>query len=211
MYLHNLSARIALVLICAALTQSLEAAPFCALRDPIESVYELFPGSTGYRSIVRRVEPSIRETIASAVPFTVHAREIGKHTLYVALQDAAPLGYLHARTEESQWGMMEITWALGLDLSIQGLNFQRCRDPGCQKLLDTRFLEVLDGRRLDQLVGTDFEQTAASIMTEAGIPAGDHDLQVLVVAILKSAIKTQIITADVWADVVAENASTGDS
>ena len=134
------------------------AIAFCALRDPTHQIYDLYPQATGYRSLVGRVEREVRDDIGSNLPFTLHNRELGQHTLYVALAHEQPLGLVHVRSESSKWGLIEIVWSLDLNLRIRDFRFQRCRDAACAALVEEPFKSVLLGKTLDelrQLIGED--------------------------------------------------------
>ena len=73
-----------------------KAEAFCALRDPVSSIYQLYPNANAYRSIVRTVDKQTREHVISHLPsLRLHFSEMGRHTLYVALQDGKKLGYVH--------------------------------------------------------------------------------------------------------------------
>ena len=102
---------------------------YCKLRDPVNSIKKLYPMATTYRSIVRTVDSSARDAVASAIPFKLHFNELGRHTLYVAMNKKKPVGLVHARSEKGRWGLVEIAWALDFDLRVRSFTFQRCRSP----------------------------------------------------------------------------------
>lgn len=59
------------------------AVAFCSLRDPVIHIKELYPNYTGYFSSVADVD-MIKATLALnqyEVPFSMHPKEIGKHTV----------------------------------------------------------------------------------------------------------------------------------
>ena len=92
---------------------------YCALRDPVSTIQEFAPGSSGHRSIVETVSGSARAKVSEKLPFTIHFNELGKHTLYVVLKDGRPDGLVHARSEKGKWGLVEIVWFFDLDLNVQ--------------------------------------------------------------------------------------------
>ncbi len=170
---------------------------YCSLRDPIAAIHHLFPEATDHQSIVKTVGKDARNNVSEQLPFTLHFNELGKHTLYVALQDGTPTGLIHARSELSDWGIIEIAWALNLDLSIKNFYIQRCRIPACRdnnidylrnKLKDKTFNQIneflsLDGKTL-----------------EIDISDKSKDIRSLSLSIIQSALKTISVTKLVWKD-----------
>jgi hypothetical protein len=118
-----LMAVLAFPAITAAQNQS-----FCALRDPSQYIYRLFPQANSYRSLVKNIDEEMRFQLATFVPLTLHPNEVGKHTLYLVWNKEEFLGLVHARSESSKWGMVEIAWALDSELRIVDFLFVRCRD-----------------------------------------------------------------------------------
>ena len=105
---------------------------YCSLRDPVSAIQYLYPAATNHQSIVKVVGKEARASLSDVLPFTLHFNELGKHTLYVALNDRKPSGLIHARTELTDRGLIEIAWALDLDLSIKNFYIQRCRLAECK-------------------------------------------------------------------------------
>ena len=137
--------------LAAAASSTAWAQAYCALRDPVRQVYEMYPGAKSYRSIVRTVAQKHRSIIADQLPFTMHFTELGRHTVYVALDGAKPIGLVHVRSERGQWGLVEVAWATDLDMHIVDFRFQRCRERAV-KLLDTEeFRAQLIGKRVDTI------------------------------------------------------------
>lgn len=166
------------------------AVAYCALRDPVNTIYELFPEAKSYRSNVQTVGRKAREAVTSQLPFSMHFNELGRHTLYVALKEAVPIGFVHARSESGEWGITEYAWAIRTDLSIQGVKVQRSRDPDIRKLTSTELNSYVEGRGL---AGLSAERAIA-------IKAGDK----LKTAVLSSAMKALIIIETVWGDEFSE-------
>jgi hypothetical protein len=168
--------------------------PYCALRDPTHQLYALFPEATAYRSVVATVDEGTRDAVARELPFTIHVREIGEHTLYVPIRDSRALGFLHVRTEASPWGLIEIAWALDPSLKIVDFAFQRCRGSGCAELTAAPFKARLRGRstaELRRLLGPDSTSVVSSLqLGEAADP--------LAAAVIRSALKTIAVTEAVW-------------
>lgn len=169
------------------------AAAFCALRDPTPQIYELYPDATNYRSLVSIIDDSIRTSIMAELPFTLHNRELGKHTLYVALKEREPLGFVHVRSEASRWGLIEIAWSLDLDLNVRDMRFQRCRDPSCKALAKDKFTGMMANKNSIELRAmlTAAEADPASL----GVSKKHRPLALTV---LRSALKTIAVTRRAW-------------
>jgi hypothetical protein len=190
-------------LIGIALPGTLWAMPYCALRDPAHQLFDMFPLANNYQSIVHTVDDSARQSIAAELPFTLHRRELGEHTLYVPLRKAQPLGIVHVRSEPGEWGLIEIAWALDLDLRIRDFRFQRCRGPGCDTLPTGAFLDALRGRTLSEIKRLLSDDGTALRRPVPGISADEAKLAVTV---LRSAAKTVAVTDRVWgADIARLN------
>lgn len=170
---------------------------FCALRDPVAQIYQLFPQADAYRFFVRTVDDDVRQLVEQKIPYQeLHLDELGKHTLYVALKDGEPLGVVHVRSEQSQWGLIEIAWAINLDLTIRNFNFQRSRAVGNQIILQNSFKQLI--------INKDFSKLSAYIDTTGRI--NDDELhqaakQVLDLAkvVVINGLKTLLVTQIAWA------------
>lgn len=176
------------LLLVSTLTAALPASakPFCALRDPSHTIFELFPEADNYYSLVEKVDKGTKEAVLGLIPFTIHNKEIGKHTIYVAQKDGVPVGIVHVRTEPGEWGLVEIAWALHMDLKVRDYRFQRCREAGC----DADPSQVVLHKDLQELLAAYNENTDAS-----GLPQ----------TVLKSAMKTVAITQLVWGEQIQAN------
>ncbi|MDH4023038.1 MAG: hypothetical protein OEW88_06770 [Gammaproteobacteria bacterium] len=178
-----------------AVSAPAHAMPYCALRDPAHQLFDMYPLANTYRSIVHTVDDNARASVSAALPFTLHARELGEHTLYVPLQKTHSLGIVHVRTEPGEWGLVEIAWALDLDLRVRDFRFQRCRGPGCDTLPAGAFLDLLRGRQLPEI---------RELLSDDGtalrnrLPGVSADEQALAVTVLRSAAKTIAVTGTVW-------------
>ena len=170
-------------------TQALAVA-YCALRDPVNTIYGLFPEADGYRTSVRTVGRNERSQILSTLGLKLHFNELGRHSLYIAQQANRVVGYVHARTELSEWGLAEYAWAIGTDQRVHGVKVQRARDP---KLLRPEALALV--RPL--LLGKNKAEL------QAAMPAAKQQGNALALSLLSSALKTLAITAAVWPDEVA--------
>ncbi len=182
-----------------AISTASAGSPFCALRDPSHQLYEMFPEATAFRSVVQMVDEDVRERASESLPFTIHNRELGEHTLYVPVKDATPLGFLHVRTEASPWGLVEIAWALDAALQVRDFRFQRCRGSACQAVSSAEFRARLRGRGVDQLR----QLLDAEGKLRPGGLLGTKDGTALHAAVVRSAIKTIFVTQSSWESEVA--------
>ncbi len=170
---------------------------YCSLRDPIAAINFLFPDATDHQSIVKMVGKDVRNNISEQLPFTLHFNELGKHTLYVALQDNLPTGLVHARSELSDWGIIEIAWALNLDLSIKNFYIQRCRIPACKDDNLYYLRNSLKGKTFNEV--TKFLNPDGKTL-EIDLSNKSKDIRSLSLSIIQSALKTISVTKLVWKD-----------
>lgn len=165
------------------------AKAFCALRDPVAQIYQLYPDADNYRSIVRTVDDNIRQQIIDRLPnHQLHHDELGRHTLYIPLRQGKPIGIVHVRSEQSRWGLVEIAWALDFDLTVVDFTFQRSR--------------ALDSKRLSrevfkqQLAGKNFAALSRYISTTDQL--ADANAQTLSAVVLVNGLKTLLVTELAW-------------
>ena len=52
--------------------QGVQAAAFCALRDPLRVIKQLFPKSTQHQSLVKAINTDVRDKVSELLPFTLH-------------------------------------------------------------------------------------------------------------------------------------------
>ena len=172
-----------------------EAQAYCALRDPVRTIYQLYPDATSYRSIVATVGESARSDIASKSGLTLHHGELGRHTLYVALRGDRPIGLVHVRAESTRWGLTEVAWALDFDLRVVDFRIQRSRSASRNTLESEAFRTLLKGRTSASLASTIAPGAARLVL--AGAPLSEND-QSLVVAVVTSGVKAIAATDSVW-------------
>ena len=194
----------ALLLIFAfaiAFAPTAEPQAYCALRDPNRQIFELFPEADSYRSIVRTIDEETRSAMLDELPFTLHFNELGRHTLYVANKDGEALGLVHLRSEAGTWGLVEVAWALDLDLRVTGFAFQRCREPGSAEVESAAVRNALRGKGLDELrplLSEDGSRLARRALPFEGA-AADRGL-----VVVRNALKTVSVTALAWGDDVVQ-------
>ncbi|MFK7914211.1 MAG: hypothetical protein AB8B93_09875 [Pseudomonadales bacterium] len=166
--------------------QQVSAVAFCALRDPVNTIYALFPEADGYRSSVRTVGRPARETVVNELPATLHFNELGRHTLYIALKEGRPIGLVHARSEADEWGITEYAWAISPGKEIRDVIIQRSRNPVVRKMPREAIVEVARGKSRDALKSyyTSAKQQGQSVTANIAI----------------AALKVLVITQSVWPD-----------
>jgi hypothetical protein len=186
-----------MALVALAFDDTAHAQAYCALRDPAPQIYSLYADADGYRSSVGRIDEHARSEVGDRLPFTLHTRELGQHTLYVALADTRRLGFVHVRSEPSDWGIVEVAWAIGLDGRIRDFRLQRCRGGVCREIEQSNLRTILAGRgppELRALLASDNSALAAGVPLDAASPNARRLAAVLV----RSAAKTLAVTDVVW-------------
>ena len=171
------------------------AVAYCALRDPVNTIYEFFPEADNYRSGVETIGRDTRAEILKQTDLPLHFNEIGRHTLYIAQLGSETLGFVHARSEMGSWGLVEFAWAINPDLTVRDVRVQRTRDPA---LLRGDVLEDLKTR----VVGRNLDELKQALAVRDLAPVGDDDRDLLG-SMLRSAIKTLSVTSLTWADEIA--------
>lgn len=177
-------------------TSPLYSQAYCALRDPVSAIGELYPEADSYRSIVRTVNESTRSTIAQELPFTIHFNELGRHTLYVTALDARPVGLVHVRSEAGTWGLAEIAWALTSNLTVRDFVFQRCRSRAKRELETDSFRGRLVGKGRDELRAL-LDQSGDSL-APGSFPDLSEEARNLAVTVIRSSLKTIEVTRFAW-------------
>lgn len=174
------------------------AEAYCSLRDPVAQIKKLYPEKTNQLSIVKTVDSHTRNQVKLALPSNdLHFSELGKHTLYVAMKNTQALGYVHVRSEQSKWGLVEIIWALDKNLRIIDFTFQRCRSPKRKMIDNESFKNVFIGKNYEELkilLSSD-GITAKNILLEKAGNAPE-----LASVVLRCALKTLLITDILWGE-----------
>jgi hypothetical protein len=193
--LTHLAALVALSALLA-LPAVATAQAYCALRDPAPQIYSLFPQATNFRSQVHVIDQSSRVEVGALLPFTLRARELGQHTLYIAQAAARPLGLVQVRSEPSDWGLVEIAWSLDLQGRILDYRFQRCRGGACDRVAAGPLRAILanrDLRSLPDLLTRDGEQLSPALLAQE-----PQSVRLLAAVVVRSAAKTAAVTRVVW-------------
>lgn len=169
---------------------------YCALRDPTRRIYESYPDATSFRSLVRTVDEQVRQQVSQELPFTIHFNELGRHTLYLPVQDGRPIGLVHARSEAGKWGLSEIVWSLTPGLQVEDFSFQRCRSRKRTAVETESFKRQLRGKSFSELKrmltadGTALRPDQLNIQDESAE---------LAATVVRSALKTIAVTRLTWA------------
>lgn len=171
---------LASVFLCTA--NQAVAVAYCSLRDPVNTIYEFFPEATNYRSNVQNVGRGARQTVQQQLPFRMHFNELGRHTLYIAQKADQRLGFVHARSESSDWGLTEFAWAFCVDMKVQSVKVQRSRDLKLMKYSQEELTGIVKGKNLPALQELYAESLPGSI---------EHTLAA-------AAMKVLVITQSVW-------------
>lgn len=191
---HLLLIKLSALLLAGAIAESVQAQAYCALRDPVRQIGELYPGHS-YVSHVGVVTTDARKEVSNRLPFTLHFNELGSHTVYTVSKGGTKAGYVHVRPEITRWGIMEITWSLDADLSVQDFAFQRCRNRRRAILENEEFKKQLRGKSFDELLGL-INQDGISL-TDNGIEVNSLDEE-FAASIIRCALKTIVVTEIVW-------------
>ena len=171
------------------------AQAFCALRDPVTAIHELYPGEVSVRSSVRAIDGEVRDQVSARLPFTLLHSELGQHTVYQIDRDGAFVGYVHPRSEKTRWGLIEIAWALDPAFRVLDYRFERCRDPARAELEAEGFRAGLRGlgaaelRTMLTADGGDLSETAPPVSERS---------RALASALIRSALRTIAVTEIVW-------------
>jgi hypothetical protein len=180
-----------IIIILIYLSQNLAAQGYCSLRSPQAKINALYPECRFYKTVIATIDEESRKDINKIIPFPLHYYELGRHNLYFINGDNKTNGLVHARSEESKWGLVEIVWSLNLDLTVKDFTFQRCRSRAKSTLLHDSFKKYLIGKNFYEilnLLGKNNQST---------IPIDDsaHELAQVV---LESALKTIALTDLCW-------------
>lgn len=189
---------IILLILLAFSLQNVFAEAYCSLRDPVAQIKQLYPQKTNQLSIVKTVDSHTRKQVKLALPSNdLHFSELGRHTLYVAMKGTEVLGYVHVRSEQSQWGLVEIIWALDKNLQIKNFTFQRCRSPKRKAIDNENFKNVFIGKNYEQL---------KTLLSSDGVTANNilldkaENAPELGSVVLRCALKTLLITELLWGE-----------
>lgn len=184
------------LLLASALVANSSFAAFCSLRDPVVAITSLFGTSVTYRSYVESVTEEHRQQVQNQIPFRLHRSEIGQHTLFMVFDGMRPVGFVQARSELTEWGLMEIAWAIELDMTIKDFFFQRCRSPICKSPDIEDLKSTLIGKSVSELAAL-LDKDGNLIYTAGSYP---EQLAPLAQLIVQSAMKTLTLSQIAWSE-----------
>lgn len=174
-----------------------EGQAYCSLRDPNRIVQEIFPESTGFRSILRKVTREDARTLKRELELDFDSREFTTHTLYAVLQDENILGYVQSRTEAVEWGLAEIIWVLDKDLNLAAFRFQRCRSRWKNAVEEEGLQSQLKGLSEAELLAAWKSRGSEKFRKDANLPVSANKL---VEAVIKSGLKAAGLARIVWGE-----------
>jgi len=179
-------------------SESTHGVAYCSLRDPVAQIAQLFPEKTNQLSIVKAVDDSTRLKIQTELPRNdLHFSELGKHTLYIAMSRGEPLGYVHVRSEQSKWGLVEIVWAIDKDLKIINYVFQRCRSAKRKFAEESQFKSIFIGKNYQELKTL---LSSDGITVNKAVLGKAQDAPELASVVLRCALKTLLLTEILWGE-----------
>jgi hypothetical protein len=187
--------RIAALTLLLLAPSSAHAQAYCALRDPVQTVYQLYPTATSYRSIVATVGDDARAGISARFGLPMHQGELGRHTLYIALERGTPVGLVHVRSERTQWGLAEVAWALDFDLRVIDFRIQRSRSTNRAVVESDAFRATIQGKTGAGLAAMVAPGGADLTTRDARMSNADR---MLTVAVLTSGVKAIAASEAVW-------------
>ena len=180
-------------LFCTAVVLTAGSAAYaanCALRNPDRQIYEIFPEATNYRSLVGKVDASLKGAIEGKAGASLTLNDLGKHTLYIVMKRSTPIGFVHGRSEVGGRGSIELVWALDMNLNIIDFRVQRSRERNTGAIKAAGFREHLVGKDLQGLQG--LLQGSNAVNAEAlGVPGEASSIAHTAVL---SGVKTVVIT-----------------
>jgi hypothetical protein len=178
---------------------------YCALRDPVFAIQTFYPGSSSFRSFLGTVGPDVRQVLTEKLPHQLHFNEFGKHTLYVAYEGEQPVGLVHARTEKGDWGLDELVWSFNMDMTVHDFRFQRSRSRWRNEVQSPAFKQSLQGKGFEELRQMLSPDGASLAQRHPALP---QEAQGLAAMVVRSALKTIIVTESVWRRELESLAST---
>ena len=167
------------------------------IRSVTSMAFAAFPEADRVSNIVRDIDVEARKRIEKELPFKIHFQELGEHKLHVAFRGPRPVGLLYMRSEQTEWGIADIGWALSLECRVLGFEFANSRSDETKKLPKSDFAKSLIGRGFREIV---------AVHNARARPAGEtvtRSADRLTRIVLRSAMKATLVTELVWADQVS--------
>lgn len=186
---HGLPIIAAAVLVLSA--ARIVSAANCALRNPDRQIYSMFPDATSYRSVEAFIDKEMKPVIEKTLGSPIALSDLGKHSLYVALNNNVPLGFVHARSEIGKSGSVELVWAMDLDMTIRDFRVQRSRERHTKVIKSASFHDRMVGNSLKRLRSYLTDQNTAVSLSALEIP---EMAAVIAHTTVLCGVKTRIIT-----------------
>lgn len=165
----------------------------CSLRNPDREIYQMFSNADRYRSRVGKVDLRVRTEAEKMLGFNLTFSDLGKHTLYTVYEDDIPVGFVHSRSEVGKDGVVELVWAISIDMEIVGFKVQRCRSSSRIEIANSNFMESLQGKDYIEI------SKMLNFVSELGL---SEKAQPLVNDIIKSAAKALVISNLAFGDII---------
>ncbi len=142
-------------LVCTLAVLSLASTSFArnigALETPLEVAKSSFATATESEPEVRVISRARSKEITALLPDSLHFHELGKRVVYSVFREELPLGLMHVRHENGEWGLIKIAWHLNLDLTIRDFTILSCREPERERVESAEFRELLRSKNLQEL------------------------------------------------------------
>lgn len=165
----------------------------CALRSPDRQIYDLFPDATNYRTIEASVDQKMIQVLEKILGSSISLSDMGKHAIYVAMENDIPLGIVHARSEVGKSGSVELVWAMDLDLSILDFRVQRSREKETKTIKSAAFRRRMIGNDLQDFRRYLIDDNGAVDVVALGVPARAGKIaHTAVLCGLKTRVITQV-------------------
>jgi hypothetical protein len=168
---------------------------YCALRHPQSKINKLYPECQNFETLISTIDDQTRLDVEQHLGFPLYFYEIGRHNLYAIKKEDDLLGIIHARSEKSKWGLVEIIWSLDLNLNVDDFAFQRCRTSSKNRLLEDDFKKIIRGKNF-----TEIKAILKNLVNNELYQNLNENQKTLTKILLKSAIKTIALTEYSWAD-----------
>lgn len=123
-------------------------AALCSFRNPERDVYILFPEATGYRSVMKKLDKKLKESVEKYLGQKLDFDEAGGHRFYLVLNGKDVIGMIRPHAERGKYGIVEMVWAFSLDGKIIDYKIQRSRERGTDKVKGEEFRKQFRGKSL---------------------------------------------------------------
>jgi hypothetical protein len=140
------------------------AAVGCDLNEPDKDVARLFPGATGYNTVVLEVRKLGGNQLLAKIEEKLRDKLHGlyemidePYTIYQIYANNKKIGYIHGVNQKGIYGGIQIFVVLDLDQRIKGFYIQKMSGQYAEKLRDPEFGKQFVGLTLDDFEKFDFK------------------------------------------------------